>query len=85
VSIVGVSPPEAADMRGLMLKTLAYWWLALMGLGLVTVIHGDCGTGNSPVDVCVSQKQTIAYIGIALAGLGYAALLYFTRRKEPKP
>lgn len=61
-------------LRGLALKTLTYWYAALTAIGLLSLVHGDCNTGNAPIDVCVSQKHTLIVAALALAATGYAAL-----------
>ena len=59
----------------------AYWLVALMLLGLITILHGDCAGAETVVQQCVAEKQRISVWGLILASILYCAVLYRAARR----
>jgi hypothetical protein len=59
-----------------------YWLVALMLLGLTTILHGHCAGSEAAMQQCDADKQRISVWGLILASILYCAILYRAARRE---
>ncbi|WP_442679481.1 hypothetical protein ACSBM8_18630 [Sphingomonas sp. ASY06-1R] len=58
-----------------------YWLGALMLLGLITILHGDCAVSDAAIQQCDAEKQRISVWGLILASVLYCVILYRVARR----
>ena len=63
-----------------LLLGLAYWWAALSAVGLLGIFHGDCFADQQ----CYRESRIIAFVGLALAAIGFIPFLRFIAKRAAK-